>query len=280
MSVVGAVYSRFGGDISVNNATMAGNLNVIGSSTISGPAFIGGDLEATNGKMIIANKTIKKEAYLDLRAGTPVEVAIVPTYSFIANNETVDRPTLFMSRSNMPDYPVSNTVMMAAFPNTTPEFENELSVNGIIVPSYQASVDTAGTNPSNRPRFNYIGFPIYIFNAPDANGYYDIVLTASPASGGNICILVDSNAPGLQGYTQAIRLFASDGTTLLGELFSSGDSYTQLLAGSYVPGQPQKLRAIAITLDSVNTINIPTAQAAALHAATKEAKGFTFKKQA
>lgn len=259
-------------------ARTEGNLEVAGSATISGPAFIGGDLEATNGKMIISNKTIKKEAYLDLRAGTPVEVAIVPTYSFIANNETVDTPTLFISRSNMPDYPVSNAIMMVAAPSATPEFENEISVNGTIVASYQASVDTAGTNSSNRPRFEYIGFPIYIFNAPAANGYYDIVFTAAPISGGVLCVIYDDNQAGT--YTQTVRLFTSDGTTLLGEVVTNGSEQSKVLAGVYVSGQPQTLYAIKSNIKLVETIPISTGQADALHAATKEAKGFTFKKQA
>jgi len=162
--------------------------------------------------------------------------------------------------------------MLTAFPNERVEFPSSINVNGALVAKYQASVKTAGVDPDTPGRSTYAGYPIYIFNAPGAAGYYDIVLNASPSSGGIICVIYDNNASGA--YQQTVTIYASDGTTVVGQAFTNGKQQNKVIAGLYATGQPQALRGVLTPLINIQSITIPAAEADALHAATEEARGF------
>lgn len=216
----------------------------------------------------------KKEAYINLRAGISPEVAIVPSFSLIASATDGETPTLKFTRSNMNAYPAPTSVMITAFPNDSVDFPSTVNVNGALSVKFQASVKTAGINSASPPRSNYTGFPIYIFNADGGvDGYYDIVLKSQPSSGGVLCVIYDNNPNGP--IVQQVNIYASNGTTLIGQTFTGGKQQNVILAGAYVSGQPQKLYGILSDLNDIDTITIPAAEADALHAATEEAKGFT-----
>ena len=271
MAVVGSVYARFGGDISVSNATIAGNMRVVGAANLNGPAFVRGDIEGTNGKMILSNNN-GNESFIDLRAGTSIEVAIVPTFSIIGNATPGQTPSLFISRTNMINYPVPDAIMLTAFPTMLTEVPSTVNVNGLLTTKYVAAIETAGTDPANVPSFNYVGYPIFIFNASAANGYYKVVLKSIPASGAVICTIYDNNVDG--SFEQEVRIYASNGTTLIGSQNTTGKQQNQLIAGTYTTGQPQTIRAVRIPLESITPLTIPAAEAAVLHAASEEERGF------
>jgi hypothetical protein len=272
MSVLGSVYSRFGGDISVSNATIGGNLDVVGSTRMRGSTFITGGLDAENGRLTVSNRDARF-AYLELRAGTPVEVAAVPTFTFTANADDGTAPTLTLTRTNMTEYPVPNAAVLTAFPNNTTDFPSTVNINGALSVNFQASVETAGTDPASPPRANYTGIPIYIFNAPGANGYYDIVLDTIPSSGAVIFTMYDNNTSGL--FTQQVRVFTSNGTSQIAFVRTSGKQQHVVLSGAYISGQNQTFYGILSDISGVDAFTLPAAEAAALHAATQQARGFT-----
>ena len=172
----------------------------------------------------------------------------------------------------MTAYPVPNSIMLTAFPTTLVEIPSTVNVNGLLVFKYVASTKTAGTDPANIPSSDYTGYPIFIFNASAANGYYKIVLRSIPASGGVICTIYDDNVDG--SFVQEVRIYASNGTTLIGSQNTTGKQQNQFIAGTYIPGQPQTIRAVRIPLESITPLTIPAAEAAALHAATEQERGF------
>jgi hypothetical protein len=276
MSVQGSVYARFGGDISVSNATMAGNLNVIGSSRFNGPTFLANRLDAENGVITISNKTANF-AYLELRAGTPVEVAIVPTFTFTANADDTAAPQLTLTRSQMTAFPVQESVMLTALPNETVEFPNTLNVNGVITSTFTGDVFTAGTDPTNIMTKSYFQYPINILAANGANGYVNIILEEQPSVGSFICIVYDNNAQG-SGFVQTVNIIDPDGVTVLGTVTTSGKEQAKLLVSNFTTGNPITLFTIKSSITSISSFTVPTSSASKLNANTNKSRGFTVKK--
>lgn len=249
-----------------------GNLNVSGVANLDGSAIVRGDIKGRNGALYVSNDTGASEAFIDLRAGTSNQSVVVPTFSIIANARPGSTPSLFISRTNMSAYPVRDSVMLTAFPANLVEIPSTVNVNGLLVSKYVASNKTAGADPANIPSSDYTGYPVFIFNAEAANGFYKIVLKSIPASGGVICAIYDNNATA--SFEQQVRIYASNGTTELFLIRTNGKQQNTVIAGTYIPGQSQILRAVRIPLESVVPGTIPAAEADALHAATEEAKGF------
>jgi hypothetical protein len=237
-----------------------------------GDLIVSGTISANSGSIVISNDANPGFSSITLRPGRSDPGVAVPSFVIVANSSE-ETPFLNITRTNMPRYPVETAVMLTAFPNNTTEFPSSVSVNGVITAKFQALIKTAGTDPAAIPRSNYTGYPIYIFNAPAANGYYDIVLNSVPSSGGVICVIYDNNTSG--SFIQTVRLFASDGTTALGNANTGGTQQNQVIAGTYSSGQRQTVYGILSPIVNFNTIIIPAAEADALHAATEKARGFT-----
>jgi hypothetical protein len=262
----------------LGSASIAGSLNVNGSAILNGPTFLTNRLDVEKGAITISNSTANF-AYLELRAGTPAEIAIVPTFTFTANADDPAEPQLTLTRTNMSDFPVQDSVMLTALPNQTVEFPNTLNVNGAITSTFTGDVLSAGTDAVNILTRTYFQYPINILAANSANGYINIVLQDQPSVGSFICIIYDDNAQG-SGFVQTVNILDPDSVTVLGTVTTNGKQKAELLVGNFTLGSPLSLFTIKSDITGITSFDIPTSSATALHAATQQAKGFTFKKQA